>query len=145
MGNSGFFIGELARQTGTNPKTVRYYEDISLLPRPKRGINNYRVYSQDTIRRLGFIKKAQNLGFTLREIKEILGTSDRGSDPCEHLGGLLKRRIASIESKLKELKSLRARLKKLDKEWPDIKLAEECNTGDIICPKIEKYFLNTEV
>jgi DNA-binding transcriptional MerR regulator len=142
MGKSTFFIGELARQTGTNPKTVRYYEYVDLLPRPKRGANNYRVYSRDTVRRLEFIRKAQTLGFTLREIREILGTSDRGIDPCRHIGELLNHRLAALENRLKELKSLRARLKKLEKEWSDIKSVKECNTGEVICPKIEKYFLN---
>ncbi len=142
MGDGVFFIGELARRTGTKPKTVRYYEEIDLLPRPKRGANNYRVYSQNAVKRLKFIKKSQGLGFTLREIREILGRSDRGNDLCEHIGDLLKHRIAALENKLKELKSLQTRLKKLEKEWSGIQLMEECNTGDFICPKIEKYFLD---
>lgn len=143
MRDGEFFIGELARQTGTNPKTVRYYEDIDLLPRPKRGANNYRVYTRDTVRRLGFIRKAQALGFTLKEIKGILGTSDRGNDPCWRIGELLKHRIAALENRLKELKSLRTRLKKLVKDWSDVEFVKECDTGEVICPKIEKYFLNT--
>jgi len=65
MEEKQLFIGELARQIGINPKTVRYYEDINLLPKSKRGENNYRIYSKDTLKRLIFIKKAQSLGFTL--------------------------------------------------------------------------------
>ncbi len=106
MNKEMFFIGELAKQIDINPKTIRYYEEISILPRPKRGTNNYRVYSLDTVNRLSFIRKAQGLGFTLREIKEVLTISDRGNDPCEHVGELLKRRIVDIEKKLMELKSV---------------------------------------
>jgi len=134
-----FFIGELAKQIKINPKTIRYYEEISILPRPKRGTNNYRVYSLDTVNRLSFIKKAQGLGFTLREIKEVLTISDRGNDPCEHVGELLKGRIVDIEKKLMELKSVQTKLKKLDKEWSRIQAQEECNTDDLICPKIDRY------
>ncbi len=139
MNKSMLFIGELAKQININPKTIRYYEEISILPRPKRGTNNYRVYSLDTVNRLSFIRKAQGLGFTLREIKEVLTISDRGNDPCEHVGELLKRRIVDIEKKLMELKSVQIKLKKLEKEWSKIQIQEECKTGELICPKIERY------
>lgn len=133
-------IGELAKQLSINPKTIRYYEDIKLLPRPDRGSNNYRVYSEDTLNRLHFIKKAKSLGFTLKEIKKVLSISDRGNDPCEHIGELLKLRIVALDIKLKELKELRTKLMKLEKEWSNMQIPEECNTDELICPKIEKYF-----
>jgi len=139
MNKDMFFIGELAKQIDINPKTIRYYEEISILPRPKRGTNNYRVYSLDTVNRLSFIRKAQGLGFTLREIKEVLTISDRGNDPCEHVGELLKRRIVDIEKKLMELKSVQIKLKKLEKQWSKIQIQEECKTGELICPKIQRY------
>lgn len=115
-------IGELAKQLSINPKTIRYYEDIKLLPKPKRSNNNYRVYSDDTLKRLHFIKKAQSLGFRLKEIKKVLSISDMGNDPCEHIGELLKLRIVDLEKKLKELKELQTRLKKLEKEWSSMQI-----------------------
>jgi len=139
MNKSMLFIGELAKQIKINPKTIRYYEEISILPRPKRGTNNYRVYSLDTVNSLSFIRKAQDLGFTLREIKEVLTISDRGNDPCEHVGELLKRRIVDIEKKLMELKSVQTKLKKLEKEWSRIQAQNECDSGELICPKIQRY------
>ena len=139
MNKDMLFIGELAKQIKINPKTIRYYEEISILPRPKRGTNNYRVYSLDTVNRLSFIRKAQDLGFTLREIKEVLTISDRGNDPCEHVGELLKGRIVDIEKKLMELKSVQIKLKKLEKQWSKIQIQEECKTGELICPKIQRY------
>lgn len=140
MEENNLSIGELAKQLSINPKTIRYYEDIELLPRPNRGSNNYRVYSRDTLNRLHFIKKSKSLGFTLKEIKRVLSICDRGNDPCEHIGELLKLRIVDLEMKLKELKELRIKLKKLEKEWSSMQIPEECNTDDLICPKIEKYF-----
>src|SRR3990172_10251672 len=77
MEEKPLFIGKVAKKTSVNPKTIRYYEGINLLPKPKRERNNYRFYSHDTVTRLNFIKKAQSLGFTLREIKEILALRDR--------------------------------------------------------------------
>lgn len=140
MEDNKLSIGELAKQLSINPKTIRYYEDIKLLPRPDRRSNNYRVYSKDTLNRLHFIKKAKSLGFTLKEIRKVLSISDRGNDPCEHIGELLKLRIVALEMKLKELKELRAKLRKLEKEWSSMQIPEQYNTGDLICPKIEKYF-----
>lgn len=131
------FIGELARQIDINPKTIRYYEDINLLPRSKRGTNNYRVYSEDTLKQLSFIKKAQSLGFTLREIKEILSLKDRGLKPCSHVQNLLKQRIADLEQKITELTTLRRDLKKLENEWTTMQTVED-DIDEGICPQIEK-------
>jgi len=63
--------------------------------------------------------------------------SDRGYDPCEHIGGLFKLRIVALE---KELKGLRIKLGKLEKEWSGTQIPEECGTRDLICPQSEKYF-----
>lgn len=140
MKENKLLIGELAKQLSINTKTIRYYEDIKLLPRPERRDNNYRVYSKDTLYRLQFIKKAKSLGFTLKEIRKVLSISDSGNEPCEHIGQLLKLRIVDLENKLRELKELLKKLNKLEKRWSSIQIPVECNTGDLICPKIEKYF-----
>lgn len=137
MEEKQLFIGELARQIGINPKTVRYYEDINLLPKSKRGENNYRVYSKDTLKQLSFIKKAQSLGFTLREIKEILSLRERGLKPCRHVRDLSKQRIADIEQKITELTTLKRELKKLEDEWTTMQTVED-DIAVGICPQIEK-------
>ena len=139
MESKMLYIGELARRLGVNTKTIRYYESINLLPEPKRTANNYRVYAQDVENRLQFIKKAKSLGFTLREINEILILSDKGYDPCVHVGELLRKRCADVEKKLTELKDLRTKLKRIEREFSKTQF-EDCNTGDLICPKIQKYF-----
>ena len=71
-------IGELAGRLGVNPKTIRYYESIGLLPDPGRTPSGYRVYDEDAVDRLRFIRTAQRLGVTLDEVKEILGFRERG-------------------------------------------------------------------
>lgn len=67
---SGLKVGEVARQAGVNLQTVHYYERCGLLPRPSRTDSNYRIYSGDAVRRVRFVKRAQQLGFTLNEIKD---------------------------------------------------------------------------
>ncbi len=131
------FIGQIAKQIGVNPKTIRYYEEINLLSKSKRGENNYRVYSQDAVKRLSFIKKAQSLGFTLREIKEVLALRDRGFKPCTHVRDLLKQRVIDIDQKLAELTILKRELKKLEQEWARMKPVED-ERGEGICPQIER-------
>lgn len=137
MEEKSLFIGKVAKQIGVNPKTIRYYEGINLLPKSKREQNNYRVYSQDTVKRLNFIKKAQSLGFTLREIKEVLALKDRGFRPCSHVRGLLRQRVSDLNQKLAELTILRRELKKLEDEWASMKTVED-DEGEGICPQIEK-------
>jgi DNA-binding transcriptional MerR regulator len=140
MNEKLLFIGKVAKQTGINPKTIRYYEEINLLPKSKRERNNYRLYSKDTIKRLLFIKKAQSLGFTLKEIKEILILRDRGFKPCAHVRDLLRQRVIDLEQKLAELTTLRRELKKLEDEWTSIKTVED-DKGEGICPQIERVIV----
>jgi MerR family copper efflux transcriptional regulator len=137
MKEKTLFIGQVARQTGINPKTIRYYEEIGLLPKPRRGDNNYRIYSEDTVIRIKFIKKAKSLGFTLKEIKEILALRDRGFKPCSHVRSLLKQRIFDVEQKISELTALRAQLKRLQSEWERVQTLED-SKGEGICPQIER-------
>jgi len=131
------YIGEVAKQTGVNPKTIRYYEECYLLPKPKRERNNYRVYSKDTVSRLNFIKKAQSLGFALGEIKEILALRDGGFTPCSHVRNLLKQKVVHLERKLAELRALKREFKQLEDEWARMKVVEE-DSGAEICPQIER-------
>ena len=75
-------IGEVAKHTGLTPATIRYYESIGLLSQPSRSDAGYRRYGESTLEEIGFIKKAQGLGFTLEEVHEILSLSRRGEAPA---------------------------------------------------------------
>lgn len=109
----GLFIGKVAQQAGSNPKTIRYYETIGLLPKPQRGENRYRIYSEETVELLQFIKKAQGLGLSLSEIREIIELRRRGCEPCIHVRALLARRIADLDQRLSDLVALRKKLERL--------------------------------
>ncbi|HZA92272.1 MAG TPA: heavy metal-responsive transcriptional regulator, partial [Gemmatimonadales bacterium] len=101
-------IGALAADVQLNPKTIRYYEEIGLLPAPRRTAAGYRQYGAADRQRLRFIAKAKALGFTLREIGEILALRDGGEEPCSYLGQLLDHKLAAIEVQLALLMELRA-------------------------------------
>src|SRR5438876_7061955 len=102
-----FRIGELAAQLGMNPKTIRYYEDLGLLPAPQRASNGYRAYAAADRERLEFIARAKAIGFTLEEIAEILDLRRAGQQPCEHVLMLLDRKLATVEEQLRKLVDVR--------------------------------------
>jgi DNA-binding transcriptional MerR regulator len=129
-------IGELAGRVGVNPKTIRYYEQIGLLPEPQRLPSGYRRYAEDDVARLVFIKTAQRLGIALDEIREILALRDRGRRPCAFVRGVLRREVADFDQRIAELDHLREELVRLDALAAD--MAEEGGAaGEAICPLIE--------
>lgn len=109
-------IGELARQIALNPKTVRYYESIGVLPAPERTSSGYRDYDDSYIDRLTFIRTAQRLGITLDEVKEILRFQERGEAPCSYVRGVLDSQMSSIDQRIRELNELRDQLAELSAE-----------------------------
>jgi MerR family mercuric resistance operon transcriptional regulator len=103
-------IGTLARAAGVNVETVRYYERRALIARPARAARGIRRYPPDTLARLRFIKRAQELGFTLREIIELLAL---GSDACAPTRILAERKRADVDARLRDLKAMRRTLTQL--------------------------------
>jgi DNA-binding transcriptional MerR regulator len=106
-------IGELAGQVGVNPKTIRYYESIGVLPEPERTSSGYRDYDESYAGRLTFIRTAQRLGITLDEVKEILVFRERGEAPCVYVREVLGTQTASIERRIGELQELHGQLVEL--------------------------------
>lgn len=109
-------IGELARLGDVNPKTIRYYESIGLLPEPVRTSSGYRDYDKTYVDRLTFIRTAQRLGITLDEVREILTFRERGEAPCSYVRGVLDAQVATIDRRIRELGDLRRQLTELAAE-----------------------------
>ena len=107
-------INELERFTGVPAKTIRYYEEIALLPPPNRKPNGYREYSDIDIERLKLVSGARRLDFSLAEIKEILDLRDRGIAPCGVLLDLLDRKSKEISQRILELKEMQEDLQQLN-------------------------------
>jgi MerR family transcriptional regulator, Zn(II)-responsive regulator of zntA len=124
-------IGELASELGLNPKTLRYYEEIRLLPAPRRTSSGYRVYDASDRQRLCFIAKAKAIGLTLEEIREILALRDRGESPCEHVLALLDRKLAKVDQQLRALVDFRQELIVLREEAAETMRADACVCGII--------------
>jgi DNA-binding transcriptional MerR regulator len=120
----GLTRGALAQAAGVNPETIRYYERIGLLPKPRRAPSGYRLYSGDTVRRLGFIKQAQALGFSLAEIASLLLLQFDAQLSCAHLARQARKKSAEIESKIATLIALRDGL---------LALAGQCEQAGCAC------------
>lgn len=103
-------IGHLAKAVGVNPRTIRFYESVGLLPKPQRSESGYRLYEPAMVERLEFIQKGQSLGLTLRQIREILELGDRGNCPCGHVKKVLKSKIKELEEKIGDLRYLKRRI-----------------------------------
>jgi DNA-binding transcriptional MerR regulator len=129
-------IGQLATVLQLNPKTIRYYEAIDLIPAPRRNASGYRLYSVAERDRLRFIAKAKAIGFTLREIGQILALRDGGNEPCPYLGELLARKLAAIDTQIRLLRELRAELLALRQEM----MVTACSSTPI-CGPIERHEL----
>ena len=104
------YISVIAKSANVPVKTIRYYEDIGLLPKPKRTSSGYRVYDGNAVDRLVFIKKAQSLGLRLEDVKEILELADRGRCPCGHVQRVLKARLGELRAKIADLRTVERRL-----------------------------------
>ncbi len=103
-------IGELAGALGLNPKTIRYYEALGLLPAPPRTAAGYRLYGEADRERLRFIAKAKAVGLTLAEIGEILALRRAGEPPCAHVTALVERKLAAVDRQLRALAEFRREL-----------------------------------
>lgn len=100
---AALLIGDVAQRAGLSAATVRYYEEIDLLPAPSRSLKGYRSYSEQTVEELRFIRKAQVLGFSLDEIREILKLSRSGQAPCSHVLSLAHQHLAAVEERIRQL------------------------------------------
>lgn len=123
---SGLTIGQLAKAGRVNLQTVRYYERRKLLAPETRTASGYRVFSEDAARRLLFIKRAQELGFTLSEIRDLLSLRVASGSSCVDVRERAKAKLASIDLKLRRLESMRASLAKLIKICPGSGPTEDC-------------------
>lgn len=129
--------GAVAKAAGCGVQTLHYYERLGLLPKPKRSATNYRLYSPDTIRRVRFIKKAQAVGLTLDETKQILDLKDRGRAPCRRVAELGEKHLQEIDARLAQLRAYRHALAKSLEIWRAENATERKCAGEF-CDLIER-------
>jgi MerR family copper efflux transcriptional regulator len=128
----GLSIGDVAKQAKVHIETLRYYERRGLLASPPRTMSNYRLYSEETVRRVRFIKGAQELGFSLKEILELLSLRAEPKTSCEDIRECAEAKIKDIEEKIRSLQAMKQAL---------AKLVTECSgSGPVTeCPILESF------
>jgi DNA-binding transcriptional MerR regulator len=135
-------IGEAARRAGVTAPTIRYYEEIGLLPKALRSSAGYRSYTDGTVEELRFIRKAQALGFSLDEIRGILRLSRSGRRPCAEVLALARQHLAALDERLRRLQAFRAQLAAGVAQWDAEETAITC-TG--LCRWIADAEIETEL
>jgi DNA-binding transcriptional MerR regulator len=113
-------IGEVSKRSGIGVEALRFYEKSGLLDRPSRTFSGYRVYGEEVLERLAFIKRAQALGFSLDEIRRIVEDARKGESPCDEVREIVRRRMAELDERLRELHRYRDELNSTLEEWDKV-------------------------
>ena len=123
-------IGEVAAQAGVHTQTLRYYERRGIIEKARRGTSGYRLYSAEVVRLIRFIKRAQELGFTLEEIEELIALRKSRGRSRSQVRELAAAKMSDIERKIQQLQSIRQALGQLLKTCA-------CQSGTLECPILE--------
>ena len=119
-------IGQLARQANVNLETIRYYERRGLIPEPPRNESGYRQYGEQDLQRTRFIKRAQALGFTLKEISELLSLRVAPGTSCRQVKERVQAKIEDVEKRIADLDQMRAALLRLSRQCMGRGPASKC-------------------
>ena len=125
-------IGELSRRSDLPVKTLRYYEELGLLPAVGRSPGGYRLFAEESLRRLEFIRRLKSLGLSLEEIQECLAVHDAGELPCGDIQRQLQRQIDLVDERLGELRQFRSELQSLLENWR----SDPAPNAAVICPNL---------
>lgn len=135
MERGSLIIGDVAKQAGFSTHAIRFYEKLRLLDVVRRTVSGYRIFDPGVLGRLAFIKKAQRLGFSLEEIREIFILSQRGQRPCPHVHKLATKKLAELDRQIHESAMMKRELQRLVRNWK----RTSSRTGTSICPHIERF------
>lgn len=128
-------IGKLAARTGVKVPTIRYYEEIGLLPAPPRTESNRRLYGEEAVRRLRFIRHARELGFEVDAIRELLTLAAEPQASCHLADSIAQQHLAAIDSRIARLTALRAEV---------ARMTEECSHGRVAECRVIEVLANHE-
>ncbi len=125
-------IGGLSKGTGCNIETIRYYERIGLMPTPPRSQGGHRLYDEEHLKRLTFVRRSRELGFTLKEVRDLLRLVDGGSYTCAEVRTLTLDHAGEVRRKIEDLRKLEDVLKEM---------AAQCEGGEVPqCPIIDALY-----
>jgi DNA-binding transcriptional MerR regulator len=126
---------ELAKKSGVAAHVIRYYARIGLLHPAYHSRNDYKIFADSDVARVRFVRQAQSLGYTLREIAQIFEESLRGKSPCPRVREIIKRRIKENQDKLDTLVQLQTRMEQALAQWS--KMPDGVPNGNTVCHLIE--------
>ncbi|MCZ8515305.1 Hg(II)-responsive transcriptional regulator [Paenibacillus filicis] len=118
--------GDISKLCNVNKETLRYYERKGLIHEPVRSDAGYRLYPEDTINRIMFIKRIQELGFTLSEIDKLLGVVDKDDVRCADMNDFVVQKLEDVQLKIRDFQRIETMLKDLKDRCPDEKAIHEC-------------------
>ncbi|MBB3930631.1 DNA-binding transcriptional MerR regulator [Kaistia hirudinis] len=124
-------IGAVSRETGIKVPTIRYYEDIGLLPAPDRTESNRRTYDAQSIQRLRFIRHARDLGFEVEAIRQLLDLSDQPDRSCAEVDVIARAHLSEIDDKIARLTALRSEVKRMVEEGEHGRVAQ-CRVIEVL-------------
>ncbi len=125
-------IGQLAKQAGVHRETIRFYERIGLLPKPKRSQSRYRIYEKQHLQRLQFIIRAKGLGFSLSDVAGLLGIADGRIVRCSEVRDIAQERLGYIDGQIADLKKLGQSLQALLKQCSKSRRINGCPIIDVL-------------
>lgn len=126
-------IGALAKATGTKVETIRWYEQVGLLPAPRRTAGNYRAYEARHLARLSFIRRARDLGFPLDQVRALLDLAEDRERSCDAVDVIARGHLAEVDRKIADLEALRGELDALIGGCRHGKVAE-CRIVEVLAP-----------
>ena len=126
-------IGDLARATNTKVVTIRYYEKVGLLPPASRTAGNYRAYEQHDIDRLRFVRRCRDLGFTLNQIRDLLGLAGQQDQDCAKVDRIALEHLAAVERKIGDLQRLADELRRINTQCEGGTIAD-CRIIEALSP-----------
>ena len=133
-----FSIGEISRRTGVKVPTIRYYEEIGLLPAPPRSDGNRRLYGADDLHRLAFIRHARELGFDVEAIRTLLALQDDPNQSCAAANAIAKARLAEVDRRIVGLKALRTELRRMIAECACGRIAD-CRVIETLADETHRH------
>ncbi len=128
-------IGIVAARSGLTVDTIRFYEKQGLVAKPHRSTGGFRLYGDRDLNRLQFVSRAQAMGFSLVEIRELLLLHDAGAEACTHVHDLLDHKLSSVQQKIADLRKLESQLRDA-RDRCDLASMKKC---DGTCPVIEEF------
>lgn len=126
-----FSIGQLAKYCDCKIQTIRYYEDVGLIPKPKRNQGNQRIYDASYGKRLKFIRHSRQLGFSLEKIRQILLLTDTPNQPCDEVNAIAKRHLDEVSSKILRLTDMKNELERMVSEC-EVNKISECRIIEVL-------------